>query len=153
MSKLQARNEIIIATNVSVIWSVITDINLFPRINTGVVKVTGRMDRQGEKRTCEIINKGKRGVITERLIELIPQSRTVWTIENDTMGMAKMVKDTRFVFELHKISEEKTRVVSDTYYVPANFIAGIMNRIMMRRMFKNVQASILNNMKSLIENR
>jgi hypothetical protein len=58
------------------------------------------MNRLNGTRTCEIYNKGRKGTLTEKLIELVPETKTVWTIESDTMGMSKMLKDTRFCFTL-----------------------------------------------------
>jgi hypothetical protein len=151
MSKLQARNETIINAPASAIWAVITDINLLSKVNPGVIRASGRMDQQGETRICEINNKGRKGSMTERLIELVPETKTVWTIEKDTMGMAKMLKGSRFIFHLEKINDKKTRVINETYYQPANFVAKIMNGLMMKRMISKVQEHILNNIKLLTE--
>lgn len=109
------------------------------------------MDKQGETRTCDIDNKGRKGTMTEKLIELIPEKKTVWTIESDTMGMSKMLKDMQFVFNLEKLSNNKTKVVNETYYQPANLIAKIMNGLMMKKMISKAQEQILNNIKSLTE--
>lgn len=109
------------------------------------------MDKEGETRTCEIDNKGRKGTMTEKLIEMIPEKKTVWTIQSDTMGMSKMLKDTRFCFNLEKISDTKTRVISETYYQPANLIGRIMNSVMMKKMISKAQEQILTNIKSLTE--
>lgn len=151
MSKLQARNEAVINAPVNNIWDVITDINLLHKINPGVIKATGRMDKQGETRTCEFDNKGKKGTMTERMIELVPEKKTVWTIESDTMGMSKMLKGTRFCFILEKIDERKTRVANESYYEPANLFVRIMNALMMRKKMRQIQEQILANIKSLTE--
>jgi len=55
------------------IWAIITDINLLHKVNPGVIRATGRMDKQGETRTCEMDNKGRKGTMTEKLIELVPE--------------------------------------------------------------------------------
>ncbi len=89
--------------------------------------------------------------MTERLIELVPEQKTVWSIESDTMGMSKMLKDTRFCFNLERLSDTKTKVTSETWYRPANIIAKIMNGIMMKKMISKAQEKILNNIKSLTE--
>ena len=143
MSKLQARNEAVMNAPIGRIWSIITDINLLHKVNPGVIKASGTMNKQGETRTCEIDNKGRKGTMTEKLIELVPEKRTVWTIESDTMGMSKMLKDTKFCFNLEKISDAKTRVVSETYYTPANLMAKIMNGVMMKKMISKAQEQIL----------
>ena len=133
MNKLQARNEAVFNASISTIWDVITDITVLHKINPGVVEATGQMDKQGATRTCQINNKGRKGTVIEKLIELVPENKTVWTIESDTMGMSKMLKDTRFVFNLEKLDENRTRVVNETYYQPANWVAKIMNVLMMKK--------------------
>lgn len=153
MNKLQARNEAIINAPVSRIWSAITDINLLHKINPGVIKATGRMDLQGETRTCEIENRGRKGTMKEKLLELVPETKTVWTIENDSMGMSKMLKDSRFVFHLDKIDDSKTRVTNETWYQPAGLMAKLMNGLMLKRMISKAQAQILTNIKTLTENK
>jgi uncharacterized membrane protein len=151
MSTLQARNQSVIKAPIGAIWSVITDISQLPKVNPGVVKATGRMDKQGELRTCEIINQGRKGTMVERMVELVPQSKTVWTIESDTMGMSRMLRETRFVFNLEKRSDNETFVVAETFYKPNNFFAAIMNKLIMKRMISKAQDQILSNIRGLTE--
>ena len=151
MSKLQVKNETVINAPIKSIWAIITDINLLTKVNSGVVKATGRMDIEGETRTVEININGKNGTFTEKLIELMPEKKTVWTIENDTMGMSKMLKDNRFVFNLEKLDDNKTRVTNETYYQPANFIAKIMSALMIKNSFSKMQEQMLTNIKTLTE--
>ena len=101
MSKLQVKNETVINAPINSIWAIITDINLLSKVNPGVVKATGRMDKEGETRTVEININGKNGTFSEKLIELVLEKKTVWTIENDTMSMSKMLKDNHFVCNLY----------------------------------------------------
>jgi len=151
MSKLQARNEAIVNAPVSNVWAIITDINILHKINPGVTKATGRMDKQGETRTCEMDNKGRKGTMTEKLIELVPEQKTVWAIENDTMGMSKMLKDPRFCFYLEKLGDSKTKIINESYYEPATFMAKIVNALMMKKMMGKIQGQILSNIKSMAE--
>jgi hypothetical protein len=151
MSALQVRNQSIVKAPVDSIWSVITDINLLHKVNPGVVSAFGRMDKQGEIRTCEIINNGRKGTLVERMVELIPGKKTVWAIESDTMGMSRILRNTRFVFHLEKISDRETNVINETYYDPANLVASIMSRLMMKRMIRKAQEQILANIKVLTE--
>lgn len=152
MNTLQARNEAIIDAPISKIWVIITDIEMLPRVNPGVVSATGSMNKLNATRSCQIDNRGKIGNMTERLIEMQPEKKTVWTIENDDMGMSKMLKDTRFCFHLQRISDSQTKVVNETWYKPANIIAKIMNALVMRKMISKAQEQILNNLKSLTQN-
>jgi uncharacterized protein YndB with AHSA1/START domain len=151
MSKLQARNEATINAPISSVWAIITDINVLPKVNPGVIKATGRMDKQGETRTCEMNNNGRKGTMTEKLIELVPEKKTVWAIESDTMGMAKMLKDPRFCFYLEKLDENKTKIVNESYYEPANLMVRIMNVLMMKKKMGQIQGQILSNIKSIAE--
>jgi carbon monoxide dehydrogenase subunit G len=151
VSTPQARNEAIINAPVSSIWAIITDINQLQKVNPGVIKPTGRMDKQGETRTCEFNNKGKVGTMTERLIELVPEQKTVWTIEEDSMGMSKMLKGTRFCFYLEKLGDHKTRVINESYYQPENIMAKLMNILAMKKRMRHIQQEILANIKSIAE--
>ena len=151
MCTLQAKNTAVIKAPVNSIWAVITDINQLHKINPGVIKAVGRMDKVGETRTCEIINRGENGTMTEKLVELVPGQRTVWTIEQDTMGMSKMLKDTRFVFNIEKIDDQSTRVTNETYYRPAGFMARMLNGLMIRKTISKAQEQILVNIKLLTE--
>lgn len=151
MSKLQARNEVVINAPVSKVWALITDIEQVHKTNPGVIKATGAMNRLNSTRTCEVNNKGRTGTMTERLIEFVPEKKTVWTIENDSMGMSKMLKDTKFCFFLEKLADSKTNIVSESYYTPANFLGSIMNTLMMTRMMSKLQGQILTNIKTLLE--
>jgi hypothetical protein len=151
MSKLQARNELVINAPISSVWTILTDINLLHKINPGVVKASGRMDKQGETRTCEMDNGRKKGIMTEKLVELVPEKKTVWAIENDTMGMSKMIKDPRFCFYLEKIDDNKTKLINESYYQPANFMVKIMNALMMKKKMGEIQGQILSNIKAIAE--
>jgi uncharacterized protein YndB with AHSA1/START domain len=151
MSILQARNEAIINAPISTVWAIITDIDLLHKVNPGVIKATGRMDKQGETRTCEMDNSGRKGTMTEKLIELVPEKKTVWAIESDTMGMSKMLKDPRFCFYLENLGDNKTKIINESYYQPATLMAKIMNALMMKRKMGQIQEKILSNIKSLSE--
>ena len=151
MSKLQARNETIINAPISSVWAIITDINLLPKVNPGVVTAKGRMDKQGETRTCEMNNNGRKGTMTEKLVELVHEKKTVWVIENDTMGMKKMINDPRFCFYLEKVSDNKTKIINESYYDPANLFVKIMNALMMKKKMGQIQEQILTNIKTIAE--
>lgn len=151
MSTLQARNEAIINAPIGNIWAIITDINQLHKINPGVIKATGRMDKQGETRTCEMQNGGRKGTMTERLAELVHEKKTVWVIENDSMGMSKMLIEPRFCFYLEKLGDNKTKIINESYYKPANFLVKIMNALLMKKKMGQIQAQLLSNIKSIAE--
>jgi Polyketide cyclase / dehydrase and lipid transport len=151
MGKLQAHNEAVINAPVSKVWAIITDITLLDKINPGVITAKGRMDKQGETRTCEMDNRGKRGTMTEKLVELVHEKKTVWVIENDSMGMGKMLKDPRFCFYLEKINDNQTKIINESYYEPANLMVRIMNALMMKKKMGEIQSQILSNIKAIAE--
>jgi len=151
VSKLQARNEATIHAPISRVWAIITDIQMLDKVNPGVIKATGRMDKQGETRTCEMENRGRRGTMTEKLVELVHEQKTVWVIENDSMGMSKMLKDPKFCFYLEKLGENQTKIINESYYEPANLMVRIMNALMMKKKMGEIQEKILSNIKSIAE--
>jgi hypothetical protein len=151
MSKLQAHNEAIINAPISSVWAIITDISMLDKINPGVISAKGRMDKQGETRTCEMQNGGRKGTMTEKLAELVHEKKTVWVIETDTMGMAKMLKDPQFCFYLEKVDDGKTKIVNESYYEPANLVVRIMNSLMMKKKMSQIQKKILSNIKAIAE--
>lgn len=151
MSKLQSRNEAVINAPIGAVWAAITNINVLPSINPGVISATGCMNKQGETRTCEMQNGGRKGTMTERLVELEQEKKTVWTIVEDSMGMSKMIKESRFCFYLEKLGGNKTKIINESYYEPANIIVKIMNALVMKRKMGQIQQQILNNIKTLTE--
>jgi len=151
MAKLQARQEAVIEAPINEVWALITDIKQLHKTNPGVVKATGVMDQLNGCRTCEITNNGRTGTMTERLIELVPEKKTVWTIENDSMGISRILKDTRFCFHLEKTGVNKTKLINESYYAPVGFTGLILNALMMKRMMTKLQKQILKNIKNLPE--
>ena len=89
--------------------------------------------------------------MTEKLVELVHEKKTVWVIESDTMGMKKMLKDPRFCFYLEKAGDNKTKITNESYYLPATLMAKIMNALMMKKMMGKIQARILSNIKIIAE--
>ena len=110
------------------------------------------MNELNGTRTCDVENGGRKGMITERLVEFVPGEKTVWRVESDTMGMSKMLKDTRFFLLLEKVADSITKVTAETHYTPANIFARIMNGLMMRKMIAGAQHKILQNIQALSEN-
>jgi len=89
--------------------------------------------------------------MTEKLVELVHEKKTVWVIQNDSMGMSKMLKDPRFCFYLEKIDDTRTKLINESYYEPANMMVRIMNTLMMKKKMGEIQEQILTNIKTLTE--
>ena len=147
MSNLQARNEIVINAPVSQIWAIITDTNQLDKVHPRIVKATGIWNEKNCTRICE----SKNGTMTEKIIEIIPEKKIVWTTESDTMGMKKTMKEIAFYFYLEAIGGNRTKVIHETHYMPANFFIRILNNVMMKKMISKLQAQTLNNIKTLAE--
>jgi len=152
MSTLQARSQAVVNAPISSVWAIITDITLLPRINPGVIKATGTMNESNAVRTCEVENKGRKGIITEKLVEFVLGKRMVWRVESDTMGMSKMLLDTQFSLLLETVTDSSTKVTAETHYSPRTFLAGIMNGLVMKKMFARAQEKILQNLWTLAQN-
>jgi len=152
MSTLQARGEALLNASVSRVWAIVTDITLLPRINPGVIKASGAMNEPNAVRTCEVESKGRKGIITEKLVEFVPEKRMVWKVESDTMGMSKMLLDTRFSLLLETVTDSSTKVTAETHYSPRTILARMMNGLMMKKMFAKAQEKILQNLRALAQN-
>jgi hypothetical protein len=61
-----------------------------------------------------------------------------------------MLKDPRFCFYLEKLDDNKTKIINESYYEPANIMVKIMNALMMKRKMGQIQQQILNNIKLLL---
>lgn len=148
---VQARNNIVIDAPVEKIYEMITDISLLPKINPGVLSAIGKMNEVGSSRHCTIDNRGKEGKMEERCIALMPNQKTVWSLEKDTIGFTKMMRDITFTFTLKSINVASTSVTNETAYTPRNLFARLMNSLMMKGMISKTQQKILLNLKSLAE--
>ncbi len=150
MSKLQARNELVVNAPIDRVWALITDIKQLHLVNPGVVSAHGTMNQLNGTRTCEMSNNGKKGTMTERLIELEPFRKTVWTVVEDSMGMSKMLNNTRFCFYLEKVSEHRTKIINESYYQPATIFASVLNALMMKRTMGKIHGQILSNIQTVL---
>jgi len=103
MSTLQARSEAVLNASVSRVWAIVTDITLLPRINPGVIKASGAINEPNAARTCEVENKGRKAIITEKLVEFVPGKRMVWRVESDTVMLNRLIMKRMFASAQGKI--------------------------------------------------
>jgi hypothetical protein len=109
------------------------------------------MDKLDAVRVCTIRMGKKRGSLQEKLVEFIPNKSTVWQHIEDDMGMSKMMRNITYKFELIDTGGSSTKIISESYYEPANAVAKVINPIVIKRMFHKGQRQILSNIKQIVE--
>ena len=76
---------------------------------------------------------GKKGTIVEQCVEAVPENRASYLVVDDSFGFNAMLTDYGFTVHFAPATGERTMVRIETFYTPANPIAAVLNRIVMRR--------------------
>jgi len=138
------------------VWDVLADSRLLPEWAPAVDEVTQcSIDGEavGEVRHCNATLAGKSGRMVERCIEFNPLTRIAYVVDDESFGMRKMFEHYGFTINLESEGSEKTRVTLETHYTPRNTMYGLLNKLMMRRQFRNVCEEILGGLKTFAESR
>ena len=107
----------------------------------------------GVARTCAVTMSGKKGTMVERCVEAVPATRASFVVVADSFGFAKVLTDYGFTAHFTPITNESTRVRIETFYTPANPLAAILNRLVLRRRFRGVVDGLLRGLGTLAEER
>lgn len=136
------------------IWSVIADQSLLtqwvPPV-TELLEVTG--DGVGMTRKCSVDFQGRSGTMTERCVEFVPHRRAGYVVVDDSLGFNKMLEDYGFTITLDDQPGGGTALRWDTYYTPRNFLAALMNRLVLKRKMRKTLAAIASGLKTFSEQR
>jgi uncharacterized protein YndB with AHSA1/START domain len=147
----QGSSEIVIRAGPERIYAILEDSTLLPRWATMVKSTTGKTERVGSIRTCQVEWEGRKDKVTERCIEAIPAKRIRWVMEKGPMK--KMFVDVRFGFALELQDNHTTLLRLETLYEPKNILVHLLYSLMMRRNFDELRQALLGNLKNLIEAR
>jgi len=135
------------------IWEMLVDSpNYLPRIWPMVKAVTiesGSQERVGAVRRCEVELDGKAGWTVERCVESTPQRRLAHSIECDSFGFSRFLRDFWFAFALEPTAGDRTIVRVETHYEPRNLAGRIMSAVAIRRRFRGIRETALANLRRL----
>ena len=107
----------------------------------------------GATRTCAVTMNGKKGTMVERCVEAVPQTRASFLVVDDSFGFSTMLTDYGFTAHFSPAASDQTTVRIETFYTPANPVAAVLNRLIMRRKFRSVVDELLGGLCTLAEQR
>ena len=115
--KHQVTRTVEVATDPAAIWSVIADSTLLPQWAGVVTDVTYLGEEQegvGMTRQCNVELGGRKGTMTERCVEFVPNRRASYVVDEDTLGFDRMLVDYGFTITLEPRSDRTTALRIDT---------------------------------------
>ena len=107
----------------------------------------------GATRTCAVTMNGKKGTMVERCVEAVPERRAAFLVVDDSFGFGKMLTGYGFTAHFTPAASEQTTVRIETFYTPAHPAAAALNRLVMRRKFRDVVDQLLAGLRTLAEQR
>ncbi len=145
----QGMSEIEIKARPEQVWSILEDSTHLSQWAPMVKSTTGKTERVGSVRSCEVEWEGRKDHVVERCIEAIPNKKIIWEMEQGMMR--KMFSKIQFGFTMEPTDSTATMVRLEFLYEPRNILARIMYTFMMRRKLEGLRQSFLENLKGLIE--
>ncbi len=149
MKTLQGRDEILIQARPERIWGILEDSTCLPQWAPMVKSTTGKIERLGSVRTCQVEWEGRKDEVVERCIEAVPNKKIGWVTEQGMM--TKMFSKIQFGFTLEPKDSSATRVQLGFLYEPRNLLARLMYDLVMKRKMNQLRQTLLANIKNLAE--
>jgi uncharacterized protein YndB with AHSA1/START domain len=107
----------------------------------------------GATRTCAVTMNGKKGTMAERCAEAVPERRAAFLVVDDSFGFTKMLTGYGFTAHFTPAASGQTTVRIETFYTPAHPAAAALNRLVMRRKFRDVVDELLGGLCTLAQQR
>jgi uncharacterized protein YndB with AHSA1/START domain len=127
--------------------------NWAPVVDAVVHEEGGDVTGVGRTRTCDVTMNGRSGTMVERCVEAVPNARASYVVIDDSFGFNRMLRDYGFTVHFASSGPEHTSVRIETFYSPANPLAAVLNRLMMRRKFRTVVDALLDGLRTFAERR
>lgn len=147
----QGSSEILVKAKPEQIWAVLEDSTLLPQWAPMVKSTTGKTERVGSVRTCQVEWEGRKDQVVEQCVEAIPNKKITWVMEQGMM--TKMFSKINFWFILEHRDSNTTSLQLGFLYQPRTLLARLMYFLMMRRKFGQLRQSLLKNIKDFVEQR
>jgi len=104
-------------------------------------------------RHCNVDLGGRTGTTTERCVELLPNRRAGYVVDDDTLGFHRMLVDYGFTITLDPRSDRTTALRIDTYHTPRNPLYALLHRLVLRRRMRRTVDGLLQGLKQISERR
>jgi len=111
-----------------------------------VKSTTGKTERLGSVRTCQVEWEDRKDEVVERCIEAIPNKKIAWMMEQGMM--TKMFSKIQFGFTLERKDGGATLVRLGFLYEPRNLLARLMYSLMMKPKLDQLRKNLLENIKN-----
>ena len=122
-----------------------------PVVDAVLSEVGGDESGVGCTRTCAVTMGGRSGTMVERCVEAVANSRATFVVVDDSFGFARLLRNYSFTAHFASGPGGKTLVRIETFYTPANPIAVVLNRLILRRRFRAVVDSLLAGLRASAE--
>jgi len=107
----------------------------------------------GATRTCAVTMNGAKGTMVERCIEAVPSARASFLVVDDSFGFTTMFTGYGFTAHFTPAAGGRTTVRIETFYIPANPITAVLNKLVTRRKLRSVVDELLAGLRTLAEQR
>ena len=145
----QGMSEIEVKARPEQIWAILEDSTQLSAWAPMIKQTTGKIERFGSVRTCQIEWEGRKDEVTERCIEATPNKKIAWEMEQGMM--TRMFSKIQFGFTLEPKNGNITLLRLEFLYEPRNIMARFMYVLKMRRKLEGVRQSLLGNLRGFIE--
>jgi hypothetical protein len=152
--KRQITRSSVANVNRATVWAILTDSRLLPKW-APVVREVEACDASGESvgavRRCRVELAGRAGRMIERCVELEPERRLAYVVDDESFGMRRMFAHYGFRISLDAVAPAQTSIKIETFYTPRNLVFTALNVLMMRSRFGAVVDRLLSGLVGLAE--
>lgn len=145
----QGSSEIVVGTGPERIWAILEDSTLLPQWAPMVKHTTGRTESVGSTRTCQVEWNGRKDQVVERCVEVVPNRKIAWVMEQGMM--TRMFSKISFWYVLEPKDRNTTLLRLGFLYQPRHVLARLMYALMMKRKLEQLRRSLLENVRNLAE--
>jgi uncharacterized protein YndB with AHSA1/START domain len=124
-----------------------------PMVDAVIHEEGGDETGVGRTRTCAVTMNGRAGTMVEQCVEAAQNARATYVVIDDSFGFNRMLHDYGFTVHFAATGPQQTSVRIETFYSPANPLAAVLNRLMMRRKFRAVVDALLDGLRTSAERR
>jgi uncharacterized protein YndB with AHSA1/START domain len=155
--KKQLEREAAIHAPIEVVYDLFMDnaelANWAPVVDAVIREESGDASGVGGTRTCAMTMNGRAGTMVERCVEAVRPSRASFVVIDDSFGFKRLLRDYGFTAAFVANGDDQSSVRIETFYTPANPIAALLNRLVMRRKFRGVVDALLAGLATVAERR
>lgn len=136
------------------VWEILNDSSNMAIWGRTMVKHTNAgKEYLGAVRNCELDFGGKKGTVREVTVVYEPDNQIFWSMEEDTLGMKKMMTEFIFGFKTKPINPNITDVQFEQYFIPRNFFTKLIIKYLMKPQMGKTNKLLLRDLKELVESK